>query len=573
MSSTIRLVLILIFVAGFVSAQNLDSLYNEFLYLHNKIEQIETPTIQGGITGGNRKCGFGLVNDIKQNLDNFSPKKQSILKTLLARPKMQTSMVTPSGYVRIHYDTTGSSKPNYKLRDKQKITPPLSEIMDSLAAAVDSAYNYEVNVLGYPAPPNDNGMGGDELYDIYVDNMGSGYYGSTYPENQIGSNTSTSYTIIDNDFASSSYASKGLAGAKVTVAHELHHGIQIGNYLFRSSDRFYHEITSTAMEEFVFDEVNDYYAYMENYFNDPSRRFAANPGGNEGYDLAIWNIFLKERYDFTILKRIWEIMRAKKAVVAIAEALNERGESFKEELNEFGIWCYFTNYRAKPELYFEEGVSYPLISPMNTYTFYPPKKQYTITSNPISNNYHFFVFEDTESIDDTLVSIITNCDISSEISDNKNTIQFDYILASSNSEGFKKLRDNIYSKIVANDNDLYLLSEMNIYNHIEINPETEFRNEEFVYPQPFKYQSGVIKNRLKIPAPKSSTGEIELYVYSVDMNLVFSGPLPSMPAGDFEVIKWDGMDTSGEKLPSGVYIYIAKSYQATKKGKLVIQNE
>ena len=55
--------------------------------------------------------------------------------------------------------------------------------------------------------------------------------------------------MIDNDFTS--YFSSGINGARVTVAHEFHHSIQGGNYIFRPEDTFFYEITSTAMEEFV----------------------------------------------------------------------------------------------------------------------------------------------------------------------------------------------------------------------------------------------------------------------------------------------------------------------------------
>ena len=63
---------------------------------------------------------------------------------------------------------------------------------------------------------------------------------------------------------------------------------------FVLKDTFFYEITSTAMEEFVYDSVNDYYAYMPSYFLSPQKAFAEN----DGYNLAIWNIYLKENFGF-----------------------------------------------------------------------------------------------------------------------------------------------------------------------------------------------------------------------------------------------------------------------------------
>jgi flagellar hook assembly protein FlgD len=57
------------------------------------------------------------------------------------------------------------------------------------------------------------------------------------------------------------------------------------------------------------------------------------------------------------------------------------------------------------------------------------------------------------------------------------------------------------------------------------------------------------------------------------MDLVYSKRKNINRMGGKVFVSWDGMDSDGEKLPSGVYIYVTKSDQDTKKGKLVIQNE
>ena len=75
------------------------------------------------------------------------------------------------------------------------------------------------------------------------------------------------------------FLTKGINAARVTVAHEFHHAIQLGNYSYRDSDLFFYELTSTSMEEFVFNSVNDYYNYLTDYFYFPQYplAFAPNP--------------------------------------------------------------------------------------------------------------------------------------------------------------------------------------------------------------------------------------------------------------------------------------------------------
>mgnify|MGYP007112919323 CR=1 FL=1 len=81
------------------------------------------------------KCGFRMVNEIKQNFDLLNSSQQKILAPLLQRPQMQKSIVTPKGYFRVHYDTTGVNAIGYNLTQ--------------FLQALDSAYTFEVIFLGY----------------------------------------------------------------------------------------------------------------------------------------------------------------------------------------------------------------------------------------------------------------------------------------------------------------------------------------------------------------------------------------------------------------------------------------
>ena len=220
------------------------------------------------LTFEDRKCGFGIVTSIKSNFNSFSPEQQDILSSILSRPILQTSIVSPSGFFRVHYDQTGFNRPSY--------VSSLSADQNALevAEALDSVYRFEINYLGFLPPPGDNGAGGDDKYDVYIQNQSAGLYGYTEPESKVGTVNWTSFIVIDNDYIG--YYSSGIDGMLVTVAHEFHHGIQVGNYSisdanspYRASDVYFYEITSTSMEEFVYDTVNDYYAYMSSYFNNP----------------------------------------------------------------------------------------------------------------------------------------------------------------------------------------------------------------------------------------------------------------------------------------------------------------
>lgn len=535
-------------IIGFVSvsilnAQNLDSLYNEFVRIKSNTVNVKQPNQVSTLTETG-KCGFSTINEVKINFSKFNPKQKEVLSSLLQRPQSDTSFVTPSGKFRIHYKKTGFDAPGYNLND--------------LAKAVDSSYNYEVNILGYPPPPGDLGAGGDDRYDIYIANLGSGLYGYTELENELSNNRFTSFTVIDNDFTSQN--TKGIDGARVTVAHELHHAIQIGNYIYRSNDTFYHELSSTAMEEFVFDSINDYYYYIRSFTDRPGDSFFKN----NGYNLALWNIFLKDRFGFGVLKRTWELMRDKRALFAIADAIGENKSMFKDEFTLFGLWLYFTGSRSVPNKYFEEAKNYPLIKPVMTSAFNKPQTKMDIASNAVSLNY--LLFTDYSTRADTFVAIVGNSDLNSGVNDPTKTIQITYTLSNQGGNGFRNVIPGYFVKLESN-NDM-MISEMNIFNNSPIGNVIS-SEVDYAFPQPFRYSK---HSYINIPTGNTFASFADLYVYSVDMDLVYNGQL-KVYTSDKKVIMWNLIGNNNKKLGTGVYLYIVKTDDATQKGKFVVYND
>ncbi len=545
---------ILLSLATFSFGQNLDSLYDAFVNLKSySANNQKLPAITSeGITY--EKCGTGLVIQIKENFNRFSKAQQETIAKLLSRPFLQTSIVSPSGKFRIHYDTIGVNKPGYPA--------------EWFAEILDSVYRFEVLKLGYPFPPSDGVRGGDSKYDFYIENLPSGMYGMTTPDSLIGNRRYTAYCEIDNDFlARERYYSTGKSGAMVTAAHEFHHAIQIGDYINRySQDGFYYEITSTAMEEFTFDDVNDYYYYMKSYFDHPDKTISLN----DGYNLTILNLFLQKRFDFALLKRIWELMVTHRAIEAIALAIAERGSTFADEFNRFGVWCYFTDFRAQPTtdsfFDYDEAIHYPLISPTTTIEFRPPQKSVNLNTEPVSNMFIYFP-DFSQGANDTLVAIVTNSDVTSGINDKNKFINLNYNLYSENKNGSKQINDRYYYKIVSTGENFLKVSH--IFNYVPITNEIVSSEIDFAYPQPFSYS----KNKfLFIPAPKSSSEEAELSVFTPSMDLVFNGLLRVYSINKV-IVRWKPADQNGNKLASGVYIFFVKRGNETKKGKLVIFNE
>ncbi|MFA3783347.1 MXAN_6640 family putative metalloprotease [Melioribacteraceae bacterium 4301-Me] len=559
MKSLLKLIIIF-FPLAHLYSQNLDSLYLRLL----SVKGVHVFSIQSqtNITLDTEKCATGIINQVIQNLQNYDLKRRKEITSLLQRPATDTSFVTPNGKFRIHFNK--SDYPDYIPDEVRKNITPEQIIfykkiyLDSLAIAVDSAYNYEVNILGYPAPPPDNGAGGDNLYDIYIQNLSNGFYGYTEIDQLIGDSTYTSFIVIDNDY--SNYNTKRINAARVTVAHEMHHAIQMGNYIYRSSDQYYYEITSSSMEEFVFNDVNDYYFYMSSYFSNPGRSFSAN----SGYNLAIWNIFLADRFGVNIIKRTWELMKAhNRALISISAAIQENNSNFKIEFNLFGQWIYFTNFRSVPGKYFKEAANYPLVKPIMNLAYDKNKNSLMLNTSPVSLNFVYF-----NNFNDTMVAVISNSDVYSGINSNSNLLSLTYYYSSVPFSGSKTVIDGFYSLLETSKPDY--LSESNIFNYVPVNDGIIKRSEiDFCYPQPFKYSAN---SSLYIPVSKDNNGYADLYIYSISMKLVYSSQ-KKIQAFDKFVVSWNGLDNNGNRLPTGVYFYVTKSGENTKKGKFVIYND
>ena len=529
----------------------LDSLFSQYVKIKGK-PNLEDNQIQG-FEVKNNKCGFFDINFVKRNIDLFTPEQQKLLKTLDGRPDTTQSIVSQSGIFRIHYYTDSNNKPKYFS------SLSIEENLAAISSAIDSVYNFEVNYLGYPPPPSDNGNGGDNLYDIYIKNLGGSLYGYTETEDGLGDQKYTSFMVIDNDYVG--YYSSGINGARVTLAHEFHHGIQMGNYILRFEDTFFYEITSTAMEEFVYDDVNDYYAYMNSYFLSPQRAFSEN----DGYNLAIWNIYLKENFGFDILKQQWELLPNQRAISAISTSLINAGSSFKHELNNFGLWTFYTKNRALAGKYFEEAANYPLIRALSTVIFSPPSIVITINSKPTANSFINFI---NQNNNDTLFVLLTNGDVQTALMNTGITDSIAYYLYDYPESGTNKIDSNYYSKFTTTSPQFWSISEILDTTITVTEPGIKI---DFPFPMPFSYLKN---NYIKIPITSNNNENVDFYVFSTAMELVYSNNAMQRFKENRNIILWNNVkDNDGNKLASGVYIYIVKDGDNVEKGKLVILHD
>ncbi len=529
--------------------KNWDSLYTAFLRIKNFLGSEYDHFLT------DKKCGFSLINSIKLNLTQFTDDKSRLAQSLLTRPVMQKSVVTPSGKFRIHFDTTGVNAIQYSLEE--------------LIKAVDSSYNFVCLRMGFPAPPSDFGNGGDILYDFYIMNVYP-LYGYTEFETPLGNNRYTSFIVIDNSFHEDDYYTKGIDAARVTVVHEFHHAIQLGNYGFRETDAWFYELTSTSMEEFVFDSVNDYYFYLSDFFRRTDKIFTAH----NGYSQAIWNIYLAKIFenDYSIFVHQWELMKNYPALECIKKSIESRGKSFRSVFARFFLYNYYTSWRAKPEEYYEEGRYYPEVYIRMKINFRIPERSITGNSQPCAAQYIMIV----DSVlnyplpSDSILLILVNVNVDSALnwSNSSSAFQYNYKITNSFSSSYKKISKNLYGKLEVNDPtnwlELYVVndtSEVKIISSQKLN---------LAFPMPVNFSKG---KSLRIPIPPDWKGTTQLLILTSSLDVVYRSEKVIEFFEDKLIVSWDGKTNSKEIVASGVYYFLLTYDNKKHIGKIVVLNE
>jgi len=260
-----------------------------------------------------KKCVMPLRHDLKRDWKLLEESTQKTLAKYLGKPSLagETVFQSNGGHFRIHYATSGVDAP--PLVDANNNGFP--DWIEAVGDAFEAAYNREITVMGYQAPP-------EIPCNVYLQNMTA--FGLTETDIQTGQ-SATSFITIENDFAEQAFQNsipgndsayvKSLKSLQITAAHEFHHTIQFGYNVFFQP--WYAEATATWMEDEVYDSVNQLYDYSVPYLagtlNSGDGTATSLDSGN-GYSRWIFNRHLNEQfYPYDMVKGIWEAFAAEQS--------------------------------------------------------------------------------------------------------------------------------------------------------------------------------------------------------------------------------------------------------------------
>lgn len=265
--------------------------------------------------GESARCGMPLKHGLKRDWNLLEqPTRKALAKQLAAPVLVSPAIYTSSGgHFTVHYAVTGPDAP--PLTDVSGITG-VPDWVETVAATFENVYG-SYGALGYRPAPTAAGA----PYDVYLlDLAPQRFYGTTNSDKPASSagfpNAFTSWMEIDNNFTDGIYKPNlysPLQSLQITAAHEYHHAVQYGyNFFF---DVWYAEATSTWMEDELYDNVNQLYTYITDWFSNSSLSLDSfiNPDSlnqnlplGYGYGRWIFNRYLAEKHTPAMIRGVWE---------------------------------------------------------------------------------------------------------------------------------------------------------------------------------------------------------------------------------------------------------------------------
>ena len=257
----------------------------------------------------------------------------------------------------VHWVATGEDAPTPADADENDIPDFVDDVLES----AEDSRSVENETLGWTEPEPDGIRGegvppGLNRTDAYLVETHGAYFGyASSDENQQGEVAKQAYLVLDNDFVE--FVGPELSAVEamqVTMAHEYNHVLQFAYDSF--ADRWMFEATATWVEDLVYPEIDDYLNFVP-AFAETSRVSLTTDSAPRKYGAAVWNHFLSESGDPSVVRDAWEVSPEVTpehlSAAAYDEALGGDGASpFPALAAEFIDFAASTaEWQGSPELY------------------------------------------------------------------------------------------------------------------------------------------------------------------------------------------------------------------------------
>ncbi len=319
--------------------------------------------------------------------DDLSLEFKSLYKSAATIPDYFLTTASPGGHFDISYslkgddavdstDNYGYSGLNWRLIEEKPNGIP--DYIDEVGWALDSCWSAQIDRFGLMPPAPFLKKGISDRYSVIVEKLAPEDYGLTWVGEKATNSSKgySSYISLRNNWPSTHWKEQGYdkhpqSGIRVTCAHEFFHAVQYAmswNVVSRNGllylDKFplsWIEGSATAMEEFLFEDINDYVQYANFYFSYPGPKMSFFDGSNDVYTNSILLLYLLKRTvngnNNNFITQVHKNNFA--ASLDFNQNINSAAKTFGFDwttlLNDFHTASYFSGHLADTNLFLSDA--------------------------------------------------------------------------------------------------------------------------------------------------------------------------------------------------------------------------
>ena len=450
----------------------------------------------------------------------------------------------------------------YTLDESSNDAVENEDYVTNMGVVFEEVWSFYIDSMGFDPPPL-NPNNDHDLYEIYIEYLSPTYFGLTFGE---GSGESChGFIKMRNSYTASQFNNHTeLENIQVTAVHEFFHSIQFG---YNCYEKFWFmEASATWSEDELYDNINDFYRYIPNFFSNPNH--AIGTEGTFMYGTCIFFQYIDEHLGGReTIRKSWDYSRDYASPVndisflAIDAALQENNFSFEIAYNQMRIANQILSSSENAGVYsYEEADGY-----------------LTVVSPPPKEGYLFFEKGDIESIDNYSLqlyeshyySLSTETPVTISLTEVNGEFSFTSIVKMSGAEQWivkSGLEQNIDPKIGIESITLIVsaLGENGNDWDYSLSLSDGF-SEDFTFYPPYPNPS--IGQSVNFEFQVISEQTIDFQIVDIlGQNIWRFSNHYSKP--EVIIATWDGKNQSGQRVANGVYFGIMEGKSEQKVFKI-----
>ena len=340
----------------------------------------------------NRTCGTWQITDLIRGKKPQSIQELDITELGLSN-NININLVLPTNYD----DSLETNHFRFYYTLDQESTHAIDsvEYVIAMGDIFEQVWSFFIDTLNFLPPPGIDYL--HNKYKIYIENINPNYFGLTYSINDESDNPGCeSYIKMRNSYSGSVFSDKSeIENIKVTAVHEFFHAIQFGYNCWE--DFWFMEATAVWSEDELYNNINDLYRYLAQWFSNPNTSIETE--GYHMYGTFILFQYIDEHLGGPeTIKNSWQysnqlaIENDGVSIQAIDKALKDVNSSFDETYHRMRIANRILSSNENAGIYsYEEAeeyldsaeVAYP--PPQNSIIF--KEGNHKIISSSLLNGY------------------------------------------------------------------------------------------------------------------------------------------------------------------------------------------